>query len=87
MKFYRSQNPYFPTENVPQLESDTLLLYMSSKGRYSIPVRNLELWEKKAHKLVTINLHADLFSKAAYLCLQQESMLINALSRLFDSFN
>ena len=85
MKYYKCQNEYFPTENVPQLESDTLLLDMSSKGRYSIPVRNLEYWEKRAHKLVAINSHADFFSSAAYLCLQQESMSVSALSRLLEA--
>ena len=42
MKYYRSKNQYFPTENVPQLESDALQLDMFSKGKYSIPIRNLE---------------------------------------------
>ena len=44
MKYYKSQNQYFPTENVPQVESDASLLDESSKGRYSVPVRNLEYW-------------------------------------------
>ena len=34
---------------------------------------------------MAINLHADLFSSAAYLCLQQESMSVNALSRLLEA--
>ena len=72
-------------ENIPQLESDALQLDMSGKGKYSIPLRNLEFWEKRALKLVAINSHADLFSSAAYLCLQQESMSVNALSRLLEA--
>ena len=58
---------------------------MSSKGRYCVPVRNLEYWEKRVRKLVTINSHANLFSSAAYLGLQQESMSIKALSRLLEA--
>ena len=54
----------------------------SSSRRCSIPVKSLEFWEKRAHKLMAINSHADLFSSAAYLCLQQESMSVTALSRL-----
>ena len=77
MKYYRSQNQYFPTENVPQLESNALLPDMSSKGMCSIPVRNLECLEKKVRKLEAINSHADLFSSAAYRCLQQESMPVH----------
>ena len=40
MKYYRSKNQYFPMENVPQLESDASQLDMSSKGNYSVPVKN-----------------------------------------------
>ena len=34
---------------------------------------------------MAINLHAELFSSAAYLCLQQESMSVSALSRLLEA--
>ena len=71
--------------NPPQLESDTSLLDISNRGRCSVNIRNLEFWEKKARKLLAINSHADLFSSAAYLCLQQESMSVNALSRLLEA--
>ena len=84
-KFYISQNQYFPTENIPPLEADASLLDLSNKGRYSISAKNLEVWEKRAHKLIAINSHADLFSSAAYLCLQQESMSVVALSRLLEA--
>ena len=72
-------------ENIPHLESDALQLGMSSKGKYSVPIRNLEVWEKRACKLVAIYSHSDLLSSAAYLCLQQESMSVNALSRLLEA--
>ena len=42
MKYYKSKNQCFPTENVPELKSDASLLDISSRGRCSIPVRNLE---------------------------------------------
>ena len=84
-KFYKSQNQYFPTDNIPQLEADASLLDISNKGRASIPLKNLEAWERKARKLVSINSHADLFSSAAFLSLQQESMLVAALSRLLEA--
>ena len=58
---------------------------ISTRGRCSVPVKNLEFWEKRARKLVAINLYVDLFSSAAYLCLQQESMSVAALSRLLEA--
>ena len=84
-KFYKSRNQYLPTDNIPQLEGDASLLDISNKGRASIPLKNLEAWERKARKLVSINSHADLFSSAAFLCLQQESMSVAALSRLLEA--
>ena len=84
-KYYKSQNQYFPTESLTQLESDASLLDTSSRGRCSVPVRNLEFWEKKARKFMVINPHADLFSSAVYLCLHQESMSVNALKAVARS--
>ena len=74
-----------PTDNIPQLEADASLLDISNKGRASIPLKNLEAWERKARKLVSINSNADLFSSAAFLCLQQESMSVAALSRHLEA--
>ena len=86
-KYYKCHNQYFPTENLPQLEADASLLDISSKGRCSVPLKNLEFWfwEKRARKLVAINSHEDLFSSAASLCLQQESMSVTALSRHLEA--
>ena len=84
-KFYKSQNQYFLTENVPTLEADTSFLDLSNKRRSALPIKNLEAWEKKARKLIAISSHADLFSSAAYLCLQQELMSVAAFSRLLEA--
>ena len=74
-----------PTDSIPELEVDASLLDISNKGTASIPLKNLEAWERKARKLVSINSHADLFSSAAFLSLQQESMSVAALSRLLEA--
>ena len=73
MKYYGSKSQYFPTKSIPHLDADASQLDMSSRGKYSVPIKNLEVVEKRARRLVAINSHADLFSSAAYLCLQQES--------------
>ena len=64
-KFYKSQNQFLPSDNVPPLEADASLLELSNKGRASVPIKNLEAWEKKAR--IAISSHADLFSSAACL--------------------
>ena len=61
-KFYKSHSHFFPTDNIPPLEAEASLLDLSNKGKCSIPMRNLEIWEKRARKLIAINLHAALFS-------------------------
>ena len=81
-KFYKSQSQYFPTDNIPPLESDASVLDLYIKGKCTIPMRNIEIWERRAHKLIAINSHADLFSSAAYLCMQQQTMFVPAPSRL-----
>ena len=82
-KYYKSKSVF--SYGKSSSEADALLLDISSRGRCSIPIKNLEVWEKRAHKLVTINSHTDLFSSAAYLCLQQESMSVTALSRHLEA--
>ena len=57
----------------------------SDWGKYSVPIKNLEVWEKRACNLVVINSHADLLPLAAYLCLQHESVSVIALSRLLEA--
>ena len=86
-KYYKSHSQFFPTDNIPPLESEASLLDLSNKGKCSIPMRNLEIWEKRARKLVAINSHTDLFSSAAYryLCMQQQTMSVQALSRLLEA--
>ena len=61
------------------------MLDLSNKGKCTIPMRNVEIWEKRACKLVAINSHVDLFSSAAYLCMQQQTMSTPALSRLLEA--
>ena len=82
-KFYKSQSQYFPTDNIPPLESEASLLDLSGKGKCSIPMKNIEIWEKRARKFKAINSHADLFTSAA--CMQQQTMSVLALSRLLEA--
>ena len=88
-KFY-SLNQYFPKSIFPNRKYSTIrsgrfFAGFIQKGRCSIPVKNLEAWEKRARKLVAINSHTDWFSSAAYLCLQQQFMSVAALSRLLEA--
>ena len=64
-KFYKSQSQYFLTDNIPPLELEASLLDLSRKGKCSIPKKNIEFWEKRAHKLIAINSHVEIFSSAA----------------------
>ena len=46
-------------------------------------MKNIELWEKRAGKLIVIHLQADLFSSAAYLYMQ--TVFLPALWRLLEA--
>ena len=48
-------------------------------------MKNIEIWEKRARKLIVINLHEVLFSSATYLCMQQQTMSMPALLRLLEA--
>ena len=52
MRYYKSKSQYFPAENISHLDTDTSQLDMPSRGKYSIPIKNMELWEKRARSLV-----------------------------------
>ena len=84
MRYYKSKSQYFLTENIPHLDTDASQLDISSRGKYSIPVKNMEIREKRASNLVAINSHTDLFLLVAYQCLQQESMPVSALSSFLE---
>ena len=71
-KYYKSHSQFFPTDNIPPLE------------KCSIPMRNLEIWEKRTRKLVAINSHADLFFLCC-ICMQQQTMSVQVLSRLLEA--
>ena len=84
MRYYTSISQYFPTQNISPLDPDTSQLDISSRGKYSIPIKNMRIWEKRACYLVAINSHAALFLSAAYQCLHQESLSVDALFRLLE---
>ena len=73
-----SQNNHIPGADSSQID-------ISCSGRYAVLIKNMKVWGKTAHSLVAINSHADLFSSAAYQCLQQESVSVSVLSRLFEA--
>ena len=82
---YKTKSQYFPTQNISPLDADALHIDISGRGKYPVPIKNMEVWEKRALSPVAINSHADLFSSAAYQCLQQEPMSFSALSRLLEA--
>ena len=58
--------------------------FYKSQNQY-LPTDNIRQLEVEARKLLSFNSHADLFSSAAFLSLQQESMSVAALSRLLEA--
>ena len=43
MRYYKSKSRYFPTQNIPPLDADTSQVDISIRGKYSVPIKNLEV--------------------------------------------
>ena len=82
-KFYKSQNQYFPTENIPQLEADASLLDLSNKGRCFVLMK-IEKYGKRelANWWQSIHMQICSFQQHTYA---SSSMSVKALSRLLEA--
>ena len=58
MKYYKSHPQFFPTQTIPALNSDASQMDISNKRKYSIPIKNMEIWEKRA-LMLAVNRHSD----------------------------
>ena len=85
LRYYKSKPQYFPTQTILLLDYYALQIDILNRGKYSVPIKNMEIWERRACSLVAINSRAYLFSSAAYQCLYQESLSVNTLSRLLEA--
>ena len=84
MNFYRTYGESFSTSSFTRLD-DASLLDLSTSGSHSLPVKNLEVFERQARNLVSVNSHADLFATAGFQYLSSETMDTAMLTRFLEA--
>ena len=85
MAYYKSHAEIVPTQREVPLDSDSSKLHLSLTGNCQIPTMNLGIFENQLRDLLRVLSHSDIFSYAAYKCLQQESMDTKVLARILES--
>ena len=43
IKYYKSKSQYFPTKNIPHPDADASQIDISSRGKYSVPIKNMDV--------------------------------------------
>ena len=87
MKFYQAHNEKFSTSSASPLDDDANRLGLSLSGNCNLPAKYLEIFEKQCRDNIRLLSHADIFSFAAFKCLQQEKMDPKILSRILESLS
>ena len=74
LKYYQAHNEFIPTANASALDSDANRLDLSLSGSYPVKVSSLRDLEVQSRDMIRILSHAEIFSFAAFKCLQSENM-------------
>ena len=84
---YQAHNETIPTATASKLDADAGRLGLSLTGTFPVKISHLEAYEKQARETIKILSHAEVFSYAAFKCLQQEEMDTRVLSKLLESIS
>ena len=84
---YQAHNETIPTAMASKLDADAGRLGLSLTGTFPVKISHLEAYEKQARETIKILSHAEVFSYAAFKCLQQEEMDTRVLSKLLESIS
>ena len=74
LKYYQAHAEKFMTSSATPLDNDASKLNLSLNGNYQIPIKSLDMYEKQLRETLRMLSHTDVFSFAAFKCLQQESL-------------
>ena len=75
------------TSSATPLDNDASKLNLSLNGNYQIPIKSLDMYEKQLRETLRMLSHTDVFSFAAFKCLQQESLNPKMLSQILESLS
>ena len=87
LKYYQAHAEKFMTSSATPLDNDASKLNLSLNGNYQIPIKSLDMYEKQLRETLRMLSHTDVFSFAAFKCLQQESLNPKILSQILESLS
>ena len=71
-KYYQAHEEFIPTASASALDPDANRLDLSLSGSYPVKVSSLQGLEGQSRDMIRILSHAEIFSFAAFKCLQSE---------------
>ena len=87
LKYDQDHAEKFMTSSATPLDNDASKLNLSLNGNYQIPIKSLDMYEKQLRETLRMLSHTDVFSFAAFKCLQQESLNPKMLSQILESLS
>ena len=87
LKYYQAHEEFIPTASASALNPDANRLDLSLSGSYPVEVSSLQALEGQARDMIRILSHAEIFSFAAFKCLQSENMDSKVLLEILKSMS
>ena len=87
LKYYQAHDEFIPTMNASFLDPDANRLDLSLSGSHPVKVSSLQALEGQSRDMIRILSHAEIFSFAAFKCLQSENMDSRVLMEILKSMS
>ena len=87
LKYYQAHEELIPMVSASALDPDANRLDLSLSGSYPVKVSSLQALEGQARDMIRILSHAEIFSFAAFKCLQSENMDSKVLLEILKSMS
>ena len=87
LKYFQAHDEFIPTPNASVLDPDANRLDLSLSSSYPVKVSSLKALEVQSRDMIRKLSHAEIFSFAAFKCLQSESMDSRVLMEILKSIS
>ena len=87
LNYYQAHEEFIPTASASVLDPDANRLDLSLSGSYPVKVSSLQGLEGQSRDMIRILSHAEIFSFAAFKCLQSENMDSKVLLEILKSMS
>ena len=87
LQYYQAHEEFIPTASASALDPDATRLDLSLSGSYPVKVSSLQGLEGQSRDMIRILSHAEIFSFAAFKCLQSENMDSKVILEILKSMS